>query len=759
MKRTTVAVVMFLCAVFALQSVPANASESFTLNIPLRFNPQQETGEVRITLTLDAAPAGSQLVVNGNVTLNLGDTQTIAGDSVSYVTAGGNDVRITYKPLSNFNGDFCSAAGATEKNVPMRFVGAQDVTLYRITSYVVASPQVECSAVSKHTGDTPANLIPVDDGVAPALNAIYSSRHPFDLILVLDKSGSMTDLPPGAISGANKAAILKSAVNTFVSEWREMDQATPDGAEWSHDRIGNVFFDSAAVAQTLPGADPPANIFVQRGAGIPGPWAAVTNSVSSLTPGGSTSIGGGINEAMKQWKLDPAHDLSLLVVTDGMQNTAPLISVTASGFLGLTPVGGLPQELRKRFIPIQTIGFGTPAAVDEDLLRNISYETSGVSYISVNAATLFTDLGWQLIALLKGNTASMALSQVETMTGTGPGAKQPVLVDRSAQRLVFTVQWAPPTREALDIEVFRPDGTAATPDSKEKTPQSSIKMFNVKPSDVGTWNVRVVRGINKSTEPVPYVLRAMVRERHLDYLLSTSPGRPGTGDKITVRAVVDWDGKPLTGLPPGAIRVRVQRPGASIGTILHDAKSTDRSKGTITTPAGDIQTPYDRKVATAINRGELKRIAPADFATIELKEQGHGVYSAAFDQTTVAGSYAFEAVLDWDTMRTAHTRRVERVETLVHVKPDPARTDVAFTRVDTLTVTIAITPRDKAGNFLGPGYASLVKAKLNGEGRLAGPVDRDQTGTYVFTAAGLPANQTPDVTITVDGVAVGVRKP
>ena len=756
MKRTTAAVVMFLCAVFAL---PAIASESFTLNIPLRFNPQQETGEVRITLTLNAAPAGSQLVVNGNVTLNLGDTQTIAGDSVAYAAAGGNDVRITYKPLSNFNGDFCSAAAATEKNVPMRFVGAQDVTLYRVSTYIVASPQVECSAVSKHTGDTPANLIPVDDGVAPALTAIYSGRNPFDLMLVLDKSGSMADLPPGAVSGATKAEILKSAINTFVSEWREMDQQTPDGAEWSHDRIGNVFFDSNAVAQPLPGADPPANIFVQRGAGIPGPWAAVTNSVSSLTPGGSTSIGGGINEAMKQWKLDPAHDLSILLVTDGMQNAAPLISPTGSGFLGLTPVSGLPQELRKRFIPIQTIGFGTPAAVDEDLLRNISVETSGVSYISVNAATLFNDLGWQLIALLKGNTASMALSQIATMTGTGPGAMQPVIVDRSAQRLVFTVQWAPPAREVLDIEVFRPNGTAAIPDSKEKTPQSSIKMFNVKASDVGTWTVRVVRGINKGTDPVPYVLRAMIRERHLDYLLSTTPGRPGTGDTIMVRAVVDWDGKPLTGLPAGAIRVRVQRPSASIGTILHDARSTDKSNGTTTTPTGDKLTPYDRKLAAAINRAELKRLLPEDFATIELKEQGRGVYSGTFDQTTVAGTYGFEAVLDWDDARTAHTRRIERIETLVHVKPDPDRTDVKTTRVDARTVTIAVTPRDKAGNFLGPGYAALVQARLSGDGRLTGPVDRDQTGTYVFTAAALPANKAPDVTITVDGVAIGARKP
>jgi len=266
-----------------------------------------------------------------------------------------------------------------------------------------------------------------------------------------------------------------------------------------------------------------------------------------------------------------------------------------------------------------------------------------------------------------------------------------------------------------------------------------------------------VRGINKTSDPVPYVLSAMIRERHLDYLLSTTPGRPGTGDPITLRAVVDWDGKPLKGLPAGAIRVRVQRPGASIGTILHDAKSADRANGTTTTPAGDKLTPYDRKLAAAITRGELKRILPADVATIELKEEGRGIYSGTFDQTTVAGSYGFEAVLDWDIERTGHTRRVERIETLVHVKPDPDRTEVKVTRVDPRTVTIAITPRDKSGNYLGPGYASLIQAKLR-EGRVAGPVDRDQNGTYVFTIAGLPANKMPDVTITVDGVPIGARK-
>ncbi|MEA2337827.1 MAG: hypothetical protein QOE82_1834 [Thermoanaerobaculia bacterium] len=757
MKRTTVALVTIFCAAIAFQSTPASASEAFTLNIPLRFNNQQETGEVRITLTLSAAPAGSQLVVNGNITFNLGDTKPVGSDSATFETAGGNDVRIIYKPLSNFGANFCHAVNAQEKNIPMRFVGAQDVTAYRISTYVVASPMVECSAVSKHTGDTPASLIPNDDGVAPALDAIFQGRHPFDVVLVLDKSGSMADLPPGAVAGPSKAAILRSAMTTFVATWEQADQPTGTGAEWSHDRLANVFFDSTAVAQPLAGADPPANVFVQRGAA--NAWDAVSNNINTLSPGSATSIGGGINEAMQRWRADPAHDLSIILVTDGMQSTAPLVQVTGSGFLGLAPVAGLPQELRKRFIPIQTIGFGTPEAVDENLLRNISFETSGVSYISTNASTLFDDLALTLIALLKGNTASMALIHHDTMTGKGPSAPQPVLVDASAQRVVFSVQWAPPTREALDLEVFRPDGSAATPTSSKKTPQSSIQTFNLGRGDLGKWTVRVKRGINKDVGAVPYTLHAMFRERHLDYTLAVDPARASSGDKVAVRAVVDWDGKPLPGLPPGSIRVRVQRPAESDGNVLHDARFADKSTGVITTPSGDKQTPYDRKVASAA-RELLKRTELRDVVTLDLKDRGRGVYEASFDDTAIPGTYSFDAIFEWDDARTGHIRRIERVESLVKLKPDASKTDIKVTRPDARTILVAVTPRDKSGNFLGPGHAALVTAKLASEGRISNPIDRDQTGTYLFTILGVPSGQTPDVTITVDGVFVGnVGKP
>jgi hypothetical protein len=763
MKRMAAAPGVLFVLALALCPSPARASESFTLEIPLRGNAQQETGEVRVTLTLGAAPAGAQLVVNGANTLNLGDTQMVAGDSVTFATAGGNDVRITYRPLSNFPpSNFCQGGNALPKSVPMRFSGPQDVTSYRVATYIVASPTVECSQPSKHTGDTPATLSPVADGVAPALVADDLGRNTFDVILVLDKSGSMAELPPGAAAGATKAEILRSAFKTFVATWREMDQ--PSGtAEWSHDRIGVEFFNQGPLPQNFPAGDPPANFFVQRGSVLPGPWDAVIANIDTLTPGGSTSIGGGINDAMAKWKADPQSDLSLIVVTDGKQNTAPLIAAAPSGFQGLDPVAGLPQELRKRFIPIQTIGFGTPAGVDLDLLTKVSFETSGVSFISVNATTMFDAFSWMLIALLKGNTASLAMRHHDTMTGKGPAPLQPLLVDGSAQRVVFSVQWAPPEQRALDLEVFRPgmdpNGPPAVPKSGEKLPQATLQTFDLGQGDAGTWNVRVKRNGASHLEDVPYTLTGFFLERHLDYRIEFDK-TAATGDNIGLRATVAWDGKPLAGLPPNAIRVRIQRPNEAIGTILHDSTANGGS-GTTTTPSGDVQTPFDRKLAAITDASLLDRVLPRDVDTITLQDQGRGVYAGSFAGTSVPGSYGFEAVLDWDDPRTGHLRREERLEQIVKVKPDAAKTLIQTTRGGDGTVVIRVTPRDAFGNYTGPGYGSVVKAILASSGTLAAgePVDRDQTGTYTFTVTGVPAGESPAVDLVVDGVAVGSAPP
>jgi hypothetical protein len=314
------------------------------------------------------------------------------------------------------------------------------------------------------------------------------------------------------------------------------------------------------------------------------------------------------------------------------------------------------------------------------------------------------------------------------------------------------VQWAPPGRQLLDLDVFPPGASSpAAPSASKKLPQAAMQAFdrNV-PS--GTWRVRVKRDL-KQSEPVPYTLNVFFLEKHLDYQFSLDNLHAAAGDVLGIHVLVDWDGKPLTGLPDGAIRVRVLRQADSMGNVLREVRRETPTSNTVT-PAGDVLTPLDAKIASFKGRSLLERIATKEVAVLPLKEQGRGIYAGTFGLTTVPGTYVFEAILDWDVDRTGHVHREERIEENVKLRADPAATEVKTARNGDV-VTVSVTPRDRFGNFLGPGYASVVRARVRG-GKLRSETPRDvrQIGTYEFTIGGVASGTTPDVAVSVDGVVV-----
>ena len=67
--------------------------------------------------------------------------------------------------------------------------------------------------------------------------------------------------------------------------------------------------------------------------------------------------------------------------------------------------------------------------------------------------------------------------------------------------------------------------------------------------------------------------------------------------------------------------------------------------------------------------------------------------------------------------------------------------------------TLTVTPRDHFGNYFGPGYASLIQARVRGDERSFVPDDQDQTGKYTFTIPGSPEVK-PVIDVIVDGVFV-----
>lgn len=244
----------------ALVGVADGATLNFRLHLHNHIG--MPAARVLITFELSGAPAGSTLSVAGGSASAIPGVLLDGGDQTTAVIPSGlNEVRIGYLANSQFNaGNYCSlAAGASgSKDVDMTLTtpGGVSINGYRINTYMAAS-SLDCGIAAKRITANEATLTNADVGNT-ALAITFKGRHPLDVILVLDESGSMSLFPPGASSGSTRWEILEDAVTAFVNQWEVID--APSGSmEWSADRLGLVFFTTNAtngsfslISRTMP---------------------------------------------------------------------------------------------------------------------------------------------------------------------------------------------------------------------------------------------------------------------------------------------------------------------------------------------------------------------------------------------------------------------------------------------------------------------------------------------------------------------------
>ena len=250
----------------------------------------------------------------------------------------------------------------------------------------------------------------------------------------------------------------------------------------------------------------------------------------------------------------------------------------------------------------------------------------------------------------------------------------PFIVDRSPQRVVVSVQWAPPRATVLDLDVFRPGASVpAVPTSSKKLPQASIQAFDMKPSRMpGAWSVRVKRDL-KSAEPVPYALNVIFLEKHLDYQFSLDNLHAVTGDKLGIR-VPGRLGRQAAHRPPSRLdpraRLSRRRNRSARSCTMRRCRPTASHLG-----RRHPVSPLDQKIASFKGNSLVARLEQKEVGTIVLNEESRGVYVGTFDKTSIPGNYAFEVLLDWDQERTGHVHREERIEQgVLHTRrPDEDR--------------------------------------------------------------------------------------
>ncbi|HEY6190255.1 MAG TPA: outer membrane beta-barrel protein [Pyrinomonadaceae bacterium] len=709
MKRSSVgrltAIALASLVVVLLTPAVGLADEGFTLNIPYRGAGKVPISLIKIMLEFPTGTDLSTLQLSINEGMGPATVMSVPGagtrpngDIVTMLEATSATVPtvyIRYTPKSMWTSidpgtDRCNANGAAlPQNVSMTLSGPT-VSTYRMNTYTVprdldltagVDEKGPCDFPSRRIKSNAASVGPPPSGTAldPAK---FKGRLPLDVVLVLDKSGSMFSAPDGAPAGSpSKWNILNDTIQQFVDLWTQADDGGPlsvggsFSADATQDRLAVVFFSTSATVADLDSdpANPPVVVFVKRGTDGTTNWLPVKTVVGTTSPGGSTAMGQGLKEGIDKYlndaltATDTKNDATIILMTDALQNVAPLITENGvTGNMELAPLSGpglcISSVISSCHVPVQTFGFTTEGSEVDKLLNNISTQTSGHSIVrgdAMGAATAFADL---LVQSLKGNTLALLSRTRSTLpAGTDASAPVPFLLDGSVRRATFVLGWVGGSQsQRLDLEITGPDGKVVAPVLTNNGNASTVQSIDLpKSGPTGNWSVKVLRktvgkaalpkpespnasadlwpgdvlrrdrpqsetshapaptGARTQTQtpqspPFPYHLSIYSVEGKLDYRLSFPSLDEGTGDAMRLAADVSYEGKSLTNLPNSAIKLKIERPPKGLGTILHDTGVQGGVLTTETAQGGDSTTPYDRKLAELAKNGALAESKPKE---------------------------------------------------------------------------------------------------------------------------------------------------
>jgi opacity protein-like surface antigen len=748
-------------------------AQTQTLTVPYRGAAAQQTAQSVIEFDATSINGGATVSVANQVLAVPSSPCAGLACSTSGTTPGGDDIlltRVSGSERVQVVLTYLSSFGGTPAYCAPTIIGTKtfDFTLsgfnfgadkgYRLTSFMAPST-ASCDVAYARVPSTAPSF--------PTLSPIAKiGRLPINIVLVLDKSGSMSGTIPG--SADIRFNRLKESVEQFVKIW-QVAGAPPIGTASSEghidDKLGLVLFDSNTTDGVLDGS-----FFKARGNSDSAWWGPVSTAIGNVGFG-STSIGGGISRA--RTKLDEVDavsgDTATILFTDGEQNTAPCVmreqETISFGCTAATPKPGnrlvlsnAPATLLAKTVPlgpVYTIGLGEGSGAFADLLDRISNETAGRGVIANSGPAMDAGFTNALIAALKGSTMSL-LARTKGSIPASSNASAPILVfiDDAVQRAVFTVRWN--GLRTPQLEIRRPDGSLVTNPRLQPGNKLIVAGVDIAPGGVNTgpWQLRVVRPQDSITQSAAeFDFTAIAVEPKLRYRVTETPAT-GTGKPITIAAEIGWEnGEGLSGLPPGSVRVRIARPGENLGNILFDSQT----RGDPVTQAGDVQDPLRAKLDALNQNGNLAtRIAPGEVESIAMTEVGFGRYEATFDATRVGGQYQFVVELDWNVPKTGLIKRLEVAERQVPVIPTSGATTVDVQSQPGNNAVIAVTPRDSFGNYVGPGYAHQLTVQVGGVTLPAVQVsDPLMRGIYRVSVTGVPpqqpGNSGPPVVISYGG--------
>jgi hypothetical protein len=538
-------------------------------------------------------------------------------------------------------------------------------------------------------------------------------------VLVLDRSGSMGGYASNS-SKTKKIDALKDAADQFIKVMKP----------GIGNQLGLVQFNEDAVPFTLSYKADLSPLTEDRAKLL------TKTTVPSITQGGYTSIGDGLSEAYNQLKAKASHPgdrKAILLITDGLENEPDWID-------------DIDDKLIAGDIAVYPLGLGFSSGINEKKLTALANATGGDFRITSNNLIfreLFLEMliysqGWSVITDPRGK-----LSRGDTITVSVP-------VTDEDTGVTFSALWEG-ADNAVKLTLISPSGIPAAPHTGSgiryvEHPRYAFYQLDfplrgkLAAQWAGQWKLKLTNvgnGPDIRYAAAAYAETSVRLDAHFDKLSHK------TGDKVLVTARPAIGSKPLPGV---TIQVSCDVPLVGAGNILHQSKiGRDQLQDGLMVN-GDKVSLIGQKIRL-LSKHAGKDILERASMKFRLYDDGNhgdgnpndGTYANTFPNTKIPGSYTFRFVAsgipagegqlttrEW-TKSFYNEVNTDAKYSVVDVKLSHQAMDgkVLFYYYD-----VNITPRDKFGNYLGPGHPVILTVSYPGAGNQPVTLNDNINGTY-----------------------------
>jgi hypothetical protein len=544
-----------------------------------------------------------------------------------------------------------------------------------------------------------------------------------DVMMVLDRSGSMS---MDAGTGRTKIEEARDAASLFVQLIRA----------GGGDQIGMVSFSTTASAPVDFALTP---VTAAAKTTLIGPAPYSGGIIGGIAPNGSTTIGGGLEAAVNQFPAPSAtaNRRTVLLMTDGLQNTPPMIA-DANPFLAGAD--------------LSVVGFGTESSLNGALLDQLAQEHSGMYTRAGSALNLK-----KFFALAFGNIFEAGtLSDPEYDLPAGQNSMSIPFLVCSDDTITVVLGWDRSDTSLL-VQLQTPGGNTVTAGSLGiESANGRTWMFLRVPLPFngerdGPWQALVFRPGGGEFPPptvdVHFFVNVVVKGGPT--LVRLNPGQHFyTGDKINpLVRLRNTDGT----TPRNAkVRITVTAPTNGAGNLLTQAKlgpATSLDSDTVPARQSTLQALEAASGKPAITYADQTFDLFDDSNHEDGAMEPDGIFGNP--QTSLLkmeGHYAFRAVGTYGDTCTATREALWSL--YVDVGIDPAQTVVTVNLTGGNTGTIVVTPRDSFGNNLGPGRSDGISVTGVPGTTVTGPVKDNGDGSYTVPVSWSPGSgQGPGVVI------------